>query len=92
MKEGQITTGWELLAIAICQTAVDDYEKELAISEKTGIKTYGAADIERFFASDWGYMLSFGAGEIILEKIRKERRPSSKRKKYAKKEKAGAYD
>lgn len=86
-KQRQIT-GYELLAIAICKQAADDYAKELKISDKTGKKTHGAFLIERFFLSDWGDLLSFGQGQVIIEKVQADHRNKTKRKRkrYAKRE------
>lgn len=64
--------GYELLAIAIVNQAAEDYRNELKLSDKQGAKTQGAYVLERFFLSDYGDLLCFGMGELILEKLQKE--------------------
>ncbi len=78
--------GYELLAMAVVYQAADDYRTELRRSEKEGKKTYGALALERFFLSDWGDLLCFGAGEIVLQKLQKEFELGRKRRFYVKKE------
>lgn len=66
------TSGYELLAIAICNQAAEDYRKAMKDYHKTKIKPDEAKAIERFFLSQYGYDLSFGLGEVILENLQRE--------------------
>ena len=70
--------GYQLLAMAVVNQAAEDYRNELKISGRQGEKTYGALALERFFLSEWGDLLSFGMGEVILEKLQKEFKPRRK--------------
>lgn len=87
IENGAKVTGYELLAIAICKAAADDYERELRLSDKQGEKTKGAEAIERFFLGDWGEMLSFGKGELILELLREKHAKKTYRKRNASRKK-----
>ena len=62
----------ETLAIAIVVQAAKDYEHELQRSKKDGRKTGEARRLEKWFMSDYGQLLTFGKGEQIMEKIKKE--------------------
>ncbi len=83
MDNGAKVTCYELLAIAICKTAADDYARELISSDKAGEKTNGAKAIERFFLSDWGDALSFGKGAVILETLQAEHKKKTYRMRKA---------
>ena len=72
IENGAKVTGYELLAIAVCKAAAEDYARELKKSDKAGAKTNAAKAIERFFLSDWGELLSFGKGELIIELLQKK--------------------
>ena len=63
---------YETLAIAIVRAAVADYRKELKRSKKEGYKTGEAKAIERFFLSEYGDLLTFGKGKVIMKQIQKE--------------------
>lgn len=55
------------LQSAIIVQAVQDYKKALKNDDR---KT--ARQVERFFRSEWGQLLSMGNGEAIIERVRKE--------------------
>ena len=64
--------GYELLAMAVVNQAAEDYRRALKSSALHGGKTTDAIALERFFLSEWGDLLCFGMGDLILEKLQKE--------------------
>ena len=56
-----LDTGWERLRISILKQAVVDYIGALRTDDEKG--TY---ELERFFRSDWGQLLSDYNGELII--------------------------
>lgn len=72
LENNSHTSGYDLLAIAICNQAAEDYRKLMKNYHKDRIKPDAAKAIERFFMSSYGYELSFGLGEVILENLQKE--------------------
>ena len=65
-------SGWELLAIAVVQRTADDYRKAIKQARRTGKRPVGVRAIERFFKSEYGNLLTFGHGEEIWRKLKKE--------------------
>lgn len=59
------------LAIAIIEQAKKDYKDALR-GKRTEKKEIMKRECERFFLSEWGQTLTFGNGELIIERCRKE--------------------
>lgn len=64
--------GYEMLTVEILKLAAHDYRRELAKSKKANVKTRECHNLERFFRSEYGHLLSMGKSEYIMEKIQKE--------------------
>ena len=56
---------YEGLRVAILQQAAKDYIEALENNDERE-----AADLERFFRSDWGQLLSGDKGELIIAKCK----------------------
>ena len=91
LENGVKVSGYELLAIAVCKAAADDYARKLKKSDKAGKKTEGAKAIERFFLSEWGELLSFSKGELILELLREKHAKKTYVKRNASKKRGERY-
>lgn len=65
-------SGWERLAVAIVELAARDYRKAIKQAQKKGRHPVGVRSIERFFLSDYGHLLTFGRGEEIWRRLKKE--------------------
>lgn len=57
---------FDILRVAILKRAVIDYKS--AIRRKD---LYAMAQLERFFRSDWGQLLSFNQGEYIISNCKR---------------------
>ena len=64
--------GYQILATEILRLAAQDYKKELIKSKKGNLKTRECHQLERFFRSEYGQLLSMDKGEYIMERIQKE--------------------
>jgi hypothetical protein len=58
---------YENLRIAILRQAVTDYVRALTDEERKD----EAADLERFFKSEWGEFLSGGHGDFIISECKR---------------------
>lgn len=58
--------GYEALAAAILQQAMKDYETAIRNNN-----FHKKLELERFFLSKFGQILSYDHGEVIIEKCRK---------------------
>lgn len=63
---------YQILAAEIIKLAAHDYRKELIRSKKGNLKTRECYQLERFFLSDYGQLLSMDKGKYIMEKIQEE--------------------
>lgn len=57
------------LAIAVSKQAALDYEREWRRFKKTGIKSDEMLELEEFFTSDYGNLVTLGKGKEILTQI-----------------------
>jgi hypothetical protein len=58
---------FENLAIAVVGQAVEDYKEAVKNGKEKRI-----AEVERFFKSKWGSMLTFNNGAYVLNRVKKE--------------------
>lgn len=58
------------LAIAITRQAAEDYAKAYREYQETGRKRRECRELERWFKSSRGQIISFGKGELIMQRIR----------------------
>lgn len=72
---------WSELANAVVAQAADDYRRLCQRLIKSGVKMSGPEyrvlqgrirEIEVFFKSDWGFLLSHGLAPVIWEKLKDE--------------------
>lgn len=63
---------YDILAVEIIKQAVHDYREELRKSKSANKKTRECYQLERFFRSEYGQLLSMDKGEYIMEQIQKE--------------------
>jgi hypothetical protein len=71
-KNHKTLDGLDLLAMEIVKLAAQDYRRELIRSKKGNLKTRECYQLERFFRSEYGQLLSMGKAEYIMEKIQEE--------------------
>jgi hypothetical protein len=64
--------GYQMLAIEVVRGVAEDYREELIRCKQYQVKTPYCCELEKFFLSDYGQVLSMGTGKYIMEKIRKE--------------------
>lgn len=69
---------WVLrLQTGIIKQAVDDLRAAIRAGEDSK-----ADALEKWFLSEWGQLLSFGTGQYIVEKVKKEEAIREQRKKH----------
>lgn len=69
----KITECYEDLAIAICKQAAIDYLLADQDYRETGYRDGILDEVESFFKSPWGRLLSFGQGTKIFERLKGSR-------------------
>ena len=74
-----MTEGYELLAVAILNRAVEDYraikrqyQRYMSDTERQYVERQ-LYDLEQFFLSEYGMLLSHGLGSQIVERLQNER-------------------
>ena len=70
MIPGWQMAAYERLRAEIVKAAVRDYQKALKKSKRIGCVCAEEIELERWFLSKWGQLLSGDNGEYILEKCR----------------------
>lgn len=75
--EKLIYEAYEHLSIAILQQAVADYRKAVKKAQSNdkydkAQGTIAKKNLERFFLSEWGELLSGDNGQLIIDKLRAE--------------------
>ena len=71
---------YERLRIEIVRSAVTDLEDAMRKSDRLGVVCDEQIQMERWFLSDWGQLLSGDNGEYIIEKCRKSHKPTVSKK------------
>ena len=66
---------YECLRAEIVKAAVFDYKKALRKSDRLGVVCGEQINLEKWFLSKWGQMLSGDNGEFIIEKCQKTYKP-----------------
>lgn len=64
--------GYENLRLRILQQAVDDYRAAIKKSRLKGEKIEAEDELEKFFLSHWGQMLSGDNGKYIIDRCQKD--------------------
>lgn len=64
--------GYDSLAVAVIELAVEDYKREYYKSLVNGYRTKALKRLDTFFSSEWCDILSFGHGIRIRDKVREE--------------------
>lgn len=80
MIPGWQIEAYERLRTQIVRSAVNDYKKALRKSHRIGAVCNEQRELERWFLSRWGQLLSCGNGEYIIERCCKTYKPSSEKK------------
>lgn len=80
MIPGWQIEGYERLRTQIVRSAVKDYENALRKSNRLGAACKEQRELERWFLSNWGQLLSGDNGEYIIEKCRKSYKTSASKK------------
>ena len=62
--------GYQRLRTQIVKSAVDDYNKALKKTDRIGEVCTEQINLEKWFLSPWGQLLSGDNGELIIEKCR----------------------
>lgn len=75
MIPGWQMEAYERLRTEIVKAAVYDYKKALRKSDRLGVVCGEQINLEKWFLSSWGQMLSGDNGEFIIEKCRKTYKP-----------------
>ena len=70
MIPGWQMEGYERLRTEIVKSAVNDYKNALKKSKRIGCKCTEETELEKWFLSKWGQLLSGDNGEYIIEKCR----------------------
>ena len=80
MIPGWQIEGYERLRTQIVKSAVKDYENALRKSKRLGAACKEQRELERWFLSKWGQMLSGDNGEYIIEKCQATYKTSASKK------------
>lgn len=70
MVPGWQMAAYERLRTEIVKSAVNDYKNALKKSKRIGCKCKDETELEKWFLSKWGQLLSGDNGEYIIEKCR----------------------
>ena len=71
---------YERLRTEIVKSAVDDYKKALRKSKRVGCKCAEEVELERWFLSKYGQLLSGDNGEYIIEKCHETYKTTASKK------------